>query len=539
MSYDKKMNVLNIYIKDLFKKIGIIKILLYCMVMLLYYSLFSLQPYFLPRIYESTVEGKYKLNYIYLLLTFVTFMSTSMMNYPNNYFLQCIRKYTKQLIWERNKEKNYSYFINKEVGNIQNLISEISRSVRNIQYEIIQVIIKSFVMIIIYTVLLYSYSTILSVSYAVSYLIFFLMSCLLSKENKKGIKEVLRSSSKINAYTIDYYKNIDTIITNKSFGLENSIYDKLLDDEKASYYNLQKKIDNSHLLQQVILTVITLMLLIMKAYFKKNSVADISFLLILIYSAFNLSSFGKAFLSLLEYKDRIKVALEMLEYGKSDKTSFRNFKEISDDKAPCIQLVNLSFSYNDKPVIKNINLSINNKDKIAIIGKNGSGKSTLLKLIAGLLTNYQGEIIWNKKSNLDFNEIRYYSQSANLFDRSIYENMIYPKESYPIEEVKKLVKKLNLNSLVTNEEDLLNKTPGDFGAKFSGGEKQKILIARAIVNKAPIVLFDEITASLDKQTDTLFAQILDEYFEDSIVICATHKKVGIETFNKVYDLDAK
>lgn len=151
------MNVLNIYIKDLFKKIGIIKILLYCMVMLLYYSLFSLQPYFLPRIYESTVEGKYKLNYIYLLLTFVTFMSTSMMNYPNNYFLQCIRKYTKQLIWERNKEKNYLYFINKEVGNIQNLISEVSRSVRNIQYEIIQVIIKSIVMIIIYTIILYSY----------------------------------------------------------------------------------------------------------------------------------------------------------------------------------------------------------------------------------------------------------------------------------------------------------------------------------------------------------------------------------------------
>ncbi|WP_284681066.1 ATP-binding cassette domain-containing protein [Aceticella autotrophica] len=507
--------------------------------MLFYYSLFSLQPYFLPRIYESTIEGKYKLNYIYLLLTFVTFMSTSMMNYPNNYFLQCIRKYTKQLIWEQNKKKNYLYFINNEVGNIQNLISEVSRSVRNIQYEVIQVIIKSIVMVIIYTIILYRYSIILSASYAVSYLIFFLVSCLLSKENRKSIKEVLKSSSKINAYTIDYYKNIDTIITNKSFDLENSIYDKLLDNEKTSYYNLQKKIDNSHLLQQVILTMITLMLLIIESYFKKNFVADISFLLILIYSAFNLSSFGKAFLSLLEYKDRIKVALEMLEYGKTDKTSLRNFKEISDNKAPCIQLVNLSFSYNKKPVIKNINISINNKDKIAIIGKNGSGKSTLLKLIAGLLTDYQGEIIWNKKSNLYFNKIGYYSQSANLFDRSIYENMIYPKESYPIEEVKKLVKKLNLNSLVINEEDLLNKTPGDFGAKFSGGEKQKILIARAIVNKAPIVLFDEITASLDKQTDTLFTKILNEFFEDSIVICATHKKVGIEAFNKVYDLDAK
>jgi len=104
-----------------------------------------------------------------------------------------------------------------------------------------------------------------------------------------------------------------------------------------------------------------------------------------------------------------------------------------------------------------------------------------------------------------------------LFDRSIYENMIYPQESCDPDAIWRLVELLKLNTLIENEQDLFHKRPGDFGARFSGGEKQKLLIARSLLNKKPVMINDEINSALDREAGEILANIITTELRDSTV----------------------
>jgi len=123
-----------------------------------------------------------------------------------------------------------------------------------------------------------------------------------------------------------------------------------------------------------------------------------------------------------------------------------------------------------------------------------------------------------------------------LFDRSIYENMIYPRESCDIGAIWKLVDLLKLNTLIEDEEDLFHKRPGDFGARFSGGEKQKLLIARSLMNKKPVMIYDEVNSALDREAVEIFANLIENELRNSTVILVSHRIEGICGFERVVEI---
>ena len=170
----------------------------------------------------------------------------------------------------------------------------------------------------------------------------------------------------------------------------------------------------------------------------------------------------------------------------------------------------------------------------ALLGPNGSGKSTLLKVIAKILDIDSGQITYGLPS---IDGIMYVSQNTNLFNRTIYENIIYPMDDANLEEVYELINIFGLNSLITSENDLFQKKPGDFGNKFSGGEKQKILIIRTLINRPHIILFDEITSSLDSNSTKVFYEMLNTRLSSSTVLFVSHDDVVDSAFDRVLEID--
>lgn len=524
------------YLEKIINKTGRVKFICYIVVLIMFYVMYCLQPYFLSNMIEAQ---HMRFNIKYMMLTVISFLSFALIRFPNNYYLQLTRKYSKKVLWEEHEKKSYDYFGKHEVGSIQNLMGEISYAARSLQYEALQILIKSVIMILTYTIILLEYGGKIALSYVISYCLYFCISFYLSKNNSQGIQAVLDSSGDINSYVIDYYRNIESILSNHAVVLENKKFSELLEKERKAYYRLQNKIDISYLFQQLMLVGITLLIFYIGVMENNSAYVFMEILLVLIYSAVNLSGTGKDFLAIMETKDRLKASLEEIEYGKEkllyDDKEKKHLFDTNDESA--VMVKNVSFAYDSKKVLNNISLKINDKDKVAFIGSNGCGKSTLLKIIAGLMEPESGYIHYNSNIVKNFNYIRYYAQDTVLFDRTVFENIIYPQTEYDISKIMVLIKRLNLESLIKSKEDLITKKPGDFGSKFSGGEKQKVLLARAIINKAPLMLFDEVNAALDATTEQIFYEMLRTDFKDCTVICITHKNIGKENYNRIIDIE--
>lgn len=178
---------------------------------------------------------------------------------------------------------------------------------------------------------------------------------------------------------------------------------------------------------------------------------------------------------------------------------------------PCeIELQNVSFSYpeSDKYVLENINLKIRKGENLALVGVNGAGKTTLVKIICGLYRPTEGKVLINGTDISEFNRDDYYRMISAVFQDprimpcSILENVsMLPERESNRERFFSCIKKAGLyekiKSLSMKENTLLVKTVNESAVELSGGETQRLLLARAIYKDAPILILDEPTAALD------------------------------------------
>lgn len=194
-----------------------------------------------------------------------------------------------------------------------------------------------------------------------------------------------------------------------------------------------------------------------------------------------------------------------------------------------IKIENLSYSYGENQVLKNINLTVGDGEKIGIVGQSGSGKSTLIKLISGLYKVQQGTIQVTGKTAVVM-------QSTNLFPLTIREN-ITCGHSIANETLEQAVKIAQLEEWISTLPERLDTFVGVRGGNVSGGQAQRISIARAIAVDAPIIILDEATSALDEKTsaDLIFAMI--KWWKNKTVISIAHRKEALEFCQKIYRLE--
>lgn len=225
----------------------------------------------------------------------------------------------------------------------------------------------------------------------------------------------------------------------------------------------------------------------------------------------------------------------------------KNTKEIEENKIDLIDEVNIkdvSFKYKDKKyIIKNLSESISKGDILAICGSSGSGKSTLLDLITGFKVPNNGNIYlgsYNVNSNSKnfFKKISYIPQSIFLFDDTIKNNIIFNDvENFDEDKFQLSIRISKLDNLLNRLSDRENTNIGEIGKKISGGEKQRIGIARAIYKNPDILILDEATNALDSETEEqIFSQLLNFVNKKRILIFVSHKDKLLKYSNKIIKL---
>ena len=220
---------------------------------------------------------------------------------------------------------------------------------------------------------------------------------------------------------------------------------------------------------------------------------------------------------------------DLLEFG--DKTEFKNYQ---------IEFNNVSFGYKkDNLILDNLSFKLKENKSYALVGSSGSGKTTIAKLISGFYKVDGGEIkiggkniaSYSKEALID--KIAFMFQESKLFKTTIYENVALAKKDANRKEVFKAMCLAGVDSIISKFKDRENTVIGSKGVYLSGGEKQRIAIARAILKDAKIVIFDEASAAIDPDNEHELQKAFSNLMKEKTVIMIAHRLTTIRNVDEI------
>lgn len=225
-------------------------------------------------------------------------------------------------------------------------------------------------------------------------------------------------------------------------------------------------------------------------------------------------------------------------------------EEAESDAVPaleCIKIENLSFQYcnTDKWALKNINMSICKGEKIAIVGYNGAGKSTLIKLLLRFYDSQEGAIFYNGQNIKEFYVRKYRKKFSTIFQNfqiyatTLLENIVMNISASEEEKAKAFacLKKTNLD---VRQEDMMKSITKEFdekGLEFSGGQRQKVAIARALYTDGDFVIMDEASSALDPIAENEINQLIINTMKNKTILIITHRLSTVKHVDKIYFME--
>jgi ABC-type bacteriocin/lantibiotic exporter with double-glycine peptidase domain len=482
-----------------------------------------------------------------LFLTFLT--------YFQNNFLKEIKVDLSEKLFSFYINSPYLYHVNKNPSKLSRNISDEIQGLYTYFFHLSALLREGLTIVVIFIFLVFVnfYITILI------FLFFFTVSFLYIRLIKPFLNKKATENQNM--------RQVITQIIYESFG---SIKDlKILNKENQikSFFNKNINIYEKNLLYftyfdklpRIFLELFSVIIVCLICIFYLNLGQDYKVLIpTLSLFAISFMRFAPAFSSITTSVYYMKlfeptIDLIFLELKNIENTEINNLKNINTDVSKLsndleknfIFLNNISFSYPGSKLvpIKNITMNIEKGSIVGITGQTGAGKSTLFHLMLGLLIPRQGNIFYKGKNIFaDLSawrkEIGYISQNIYLVDGSIKknitfnffnENIDYPKLNYSI-------KVSGLEDRVNKLKNGLDSEVGVEGLKFSGGEKQRIAIARAIYQNPNILFMDESTSALDDETEEVIISNLFNAFKDKTIIMIAHRQSTINRCNVVWNL---
>ncbi len=449
--------------------------------------------------------------------------------------------------------QSYLFHSERETSSaVRNILSEVN----NFQYfvlHLINFIVESSLIIIIVVVLFIFEPKITTFSFL--FFSFFTLIYFLSTKSsfiKWGSAKIFHS----NLFIKQILNGFSGIKEIKIFGVEerfSKIYEKNI--KKYSYYVLLTSFFSS--IPKIIIEFLAIILMCLILLFfiqqgqdKNLALAKLAIFAMIIFRlmpAFNRLNFSLHNLKMLSpsiltvFEDFKKLKSNLLDISANNNATKVNFNFTNK-----IEFKNISFKYknSDNYIFQNLNFSINKYSMIGILGPSGSGKTTFVNLITGLIKPKNGKVLIDGYQDISEDlpswqsKIGYVSQSIFLFDGTIEENISFGSEKETIDQTK-LIEAIRLSQLdkfVDQQKDGLKTLIGENGAKISGGQIQRIGIARALYRNNEILILDEATNALDEETENEFFKSLMGIKTDRTIIVISHNKENLNKCDIVFRL---
>lgn len=374
-----------------------------------------------------------------------------------------------------------------------------------------------------------------------------IVSSFLSRKIKVIQKKIVGETTALSGSTTESLRNIELV---KSLGLEEQEINRL-NTTTIKILGLElkkvKHIRSLNFIQGTVVNitrtamVFTLMLLIFG-----NTITIGQYLTFLFYSfaIFNpLQEFGniilvyrEAQISLANFDTLLKAPLE--EHP-------ANAKQLGNLNSVVFEGVKFQHLSATSPALSSVNFSVNKGETIAFVGPSGSGKTTLIKLLVGLYNPSAGKVLYNNLpiSEIDITEVRkqtgFVTQDTQLFSGTIKENLLFVNPTASDEEILDVLHKAACHNLLKRADKGIETVIGEGGVKVSGGEKQRLSIARALLRKPKMLVFDEATSALDSLTEEEINETIKQVSKNNeqITILIAHRLSTVMHADRIYVLE--
>ena len=355
---------------------------------------------------------------------------------------------------------------------------------------------------------------------------------------KKNFQIYFNQESKMQEELMEYVKNISVI---KAFAKEEVISDRTLKTAKE-YINWVKKSMGAVTIPMGLINIfmeigVVIVMISGSFFLSKGEITLPRFILSIILSSIFTSSINKT-ATLQHFSIVFKEAIKSI--GKILTIALPIEKKDDELQSGNIEFKNVNFEYIQGSFkLQNINLLIEKNTLNAFVGPSGCGKSTIANLIMGFWDIENGQINISGKNISEYSEqsisklIGSVQQEAILFNISIFENIAIGKENATKEEVIEAAKKARCHDFIEALPNKYDTKVGEMGVKLSGGEKQRISIARMILKNAPILILDEAMAAVDSENEKLIEEAINDLSKNKTVITIAHHLNTIKNSNQI------
>ena len=483
---------------------------------------------------------------------FIKFLFFLFLNkFSNNLIRDCSTKLTNTL-FTNYLDQDYTYHVNKNSMEIVNFIQEIDSVCRVVLKASLNIFVNS---IILFSVLILLFNINFNITlYFITFITLVSLIIFFSFKNKliEISKVIFQSSKKKLLYLGDNFRSIKEIKINHLNTFVSNNFFKV----NKNHFNSAAKRDIIKTYPKIFFEYIFILLIVFLIFIIKddsNSLESfgitVSFFLIASVRCIPMIS---AILSNSQVLKAKKYSVDIVYNEFLDlNTKKKNSKDVYKDEKisfkKSIELQNINFGYKDKLILEGVNLKVQKGSFIGLSGDSGMGKSTLLNILSGLLKYSSGNILidGNKKDFFSkmnwFDKISYVSQNVYLNDDTIINNIILgdTKKTVNKQVIIDILKMVNLYNFVTNLPDGLDTIIGEGGSKLSGGQIQRLGLARAIYKNSEIFILDEPTNSLDVNNESNIINLLKTFKGKKTIIMSSHKIDNFELFDVILKIENK
>lgn len=366
---------------------------------------------------------------------------------------------------------------------------------------------------------------------------------IITKLGKQQGKQSREGFGELSSYTLETLRGLQDILQYR-IGEERL---HMMSKKSEELHDVQKRLKlhegNTIMVSNIIVTSFTFLMLVCGSYLYMQGA--ISFTSVIMSTVLMVSSFGPV-LALANLSNNLLITMASARrvLGLLDEEEI--VKEITGKEhstAGDIEIKDLTFAYDDEEILKDINAHFKKGNIIGIHGKSGSGKSTLLKLIMRFWNAPSNSILYNDRSVDDINtkDLRdmqsFVTQETVLFHDSIFNNIIIAKLDASVDEVENACKKAGIHDFIMSLPQGYATKVAELGDSLSGGEKQRIAIARAFLHDSPCILLDEPTSNLDALNEAIILKSLREQ-KDKTILLVSHRPGTMRIADSVLTIDS-